>query len=183
VIAGLQERLTRAESLLLVLQERLPGDLLDQLLLARRRGVEVYVLFRRFRDGAYLSRLHDAGMKLFEAAIPDAEPSAVFVDRHEGYALPVWTPIENAFSRAYQLLWRRLGVVLDVEGRVKRVAPEDPLVELEAVRPVFLNVRGLPSATLISEGQTIRALGVAAFVGIRGMALLLDTLHVERSDP
>jgi len=58
------------------------------------------------------------------------------------------------------------------------VAPES-LVELEAARPVFLDVRRLASDTLLSEGRAIRALEVAAFVGIRGMGLLLDALHIE----
>ncbi len=179
MILGLTERLACAESVVLVLQERLSSDLLDQLLVARRRGVEIEVLFHRFRDGAYLDALHREGMRLFETGISDGERSAVFIDRRQGYVLPDGPLIEDAFSRVYQLLWRRLGVAISVEGRVRKVEPHDSLVELDGPRPVFLDLRGLVTTTLISEGRAIRALGVAAFIGIRGMALLLDALHVE----
>jgi hypothetical protein len=181
VIPGLPERLARAESLLLVLQERLPEDVLEQLFLARRRGAEIDVLFHRFRDGAYLDALHRAGMRLFETAISKDDTSAVFLDRRQGYALPDGPPIGDGFSRVYQLLWRRLGVAISVEGRVRTVEPHDSLVELEGPRPVFLDIRGLENPALIAEGRPIRALGVAAFVGLRGMALLLDSLYIEPS--
>ncbi|HEV8439538.1 MAG TPA: hypothetical protein VGT40_15725 [Methylomirabilota bacterium] len=177
--ADLEERFARATSILLVLQNALPDGVLDQLAHASRRGTEIDVLFNGFRDGAYLKRLHDAGMRLYETAIIEVEPSAVFVDRHEGYTLPTWAPIEAAFSRVYQLLWRRLGVVIEVEGRVTRMTPEDSLVELESSRPVFLKIRDSAIKQSLRDGRRIRALGIAAFVGIRGMSVLLDAVHVE----
>jgi hypothetical protein len=103
----------------------------------------------------------------------NAEPSALFIDRHEGYVLRAWSPIENGFSRAYQLLWRRLGAVMEVEGRVRRVTSEHPLVELDAPRSVFVKVSGLASRALLREGRSIRALGVVAFTGMGGMSILL----------
>jgi hypothetical protein len=96
-------------SILLVLQSPLLDDVFGQLVHASRRGSAIDVLFNRFREGAYLKRLHEAGMRLYETAMAEAERSAVFVDRHQGSTLPTWVPIEEAFSRVYQLLWRRLG--------------------------------------------------------------------------
>jgi hypothetical protein len=137
------------------------------------------VLFHRFRDGAYLARLHEAGMRLFETGLGEAQPSALFIDHSEGYTLPAWQTIEDAVGRAYQLLWRRLGVVIRVEGRVKQPTPGETLVELEAARPVFLDVRPLGGSPLLREGCLIRALGVVAFMSMKGVALLVDALQIE----
>jgi hypothetical protein len=83
----------------------------------RPRPLALDRLEEALKHPGYLHQLHDTGMQLFETAIADVELSTLFIDRHEDYALPAWVPIEDAFSRAYQLLWRRLGVIIDVEGR------------------------------------------------------------------
>jgi hypothetical protein len=118
-------------------------------------------------------------MRLFEAGIPDEGPSMLFLDGQRGYTLPGWMPVGQPFSRTYELLWRRIGIVMDVRGGVKTMAGAESLVELEAARPVFLHVGSLRGTDVIREGRAVRALGIAAFAGIRGAALLLDALHVE----
>jgi hypothetical protein len=178
-LAFLREGLARARSVVVVLQERLPAPLLAELLRARERGVEVEALFCRFRDGDYLNTLHEAGMRLFEAALPADGPSLLFLDREEGYTLPAGAPIENAFSRVYELLWRRIAVVVEAAGRVKEVFPDDFCAEMEASRPVFVSFRELSAPPLLRKDEAIRVLGVADFLGIRGMALFLDALHIE----
>jgi len=174
----LAKRLAQAKSALVVLQDRLPEHLRTELLQARQRGVEVEVLFRRFREGTYLNDLYQAGMRLFETALPEHEPSQLFVDQREGYAVPSGTAIEGAFSRICELLWRRIAVVMKTRGRVKKVFPQDFLVELEAGKPVFINIRGLGTVPLPKEGEAITVLGVADFLGMRGMALTW-TLHIS----
>jgi hypothetical protein len=177
--AFLRERLTRARSVVVIIQERLPEAFLAELLRARERGVEVEALFCRFRDGDYLTSLHKAGMRLFEAALPAGGPSLLFLDRNEGSTLPAGAPIEGAFSRVYELLWRRIAVVVEATGRVKEVFPGDFCAELEAGRPVFVSFRELAAAPRLRKDEQIRVVGVADFLGMRGMALSLDALHIE----
>src|SRR2546426_842734 len=179
-LAEIQQRLARATSLLVVLRDRLPDDAHAALSLARQRGIAVDAIFHRFRDGDYLDALHREGVGLFEGALPPGDGSQLFIDCEVGYELPGWLPIEAAGSLAYQLLWRRIGVAIEVEGEVKKRAADDTLLELVAARPTFVDLRRLAAKPRLEEGAKAVVLGVVAFIGIRGAALLVDALRVEQ---
>ena len=181
-LAEIQQRLARATSLLVVLRDRLPDDAHAALSLARQRGIAVDAIFHRFRDGDYLDALHREGVGLFEGALPPGDGSQLFIDCEVGYELPGWLPIEAAGSLAYQLLWRRIGVAIEVEGEVKKRAADDTLLELVAARPTFVDLRRLAAKPRLEEGAKAVVLGVVAFIGIRGAALLVDALRVEQHE-
>jgi hypothetical protein len=142
-LAEIEQRLARATSLLVVLRDRLPDDARAARSLARQRGVAVDAIFHRFRDGEYLDALYREGVGLFEGALPHGDGSQLFIDCEVGYELPGWAAIEAAGSLAYQLLWRRTGVTIEVEGKVKKWGAGDGLLELSAARPTFVDLRNL----------------------------------------
>jgi hypothetical protein len=85
----------------------------------------------------------------------------VFVDRHEGYALPTWVPIEMAFSRVKEPVDVRIGAVhVNTAGRDKR---------LNAARGVPEGTAGGLDDVLNFFSATPLVLGIVGWIRLTGV--------------
>ncbi|MDE3074152.1 MAG: hypothetical protein KGJ86_01870 [Chloroflexota bacterium] len=116
------------------------GDLGDALDLLHDHGpvpYRVQVIWNH-TDLDLLQGLLGRGYQVFDG--PVKGPNRLFAGRSQGYYLPGYESVHDAFAVAYRDWWRRVGTFLLISGIVGAVYPEQQLFQLKGREHFFISV-------------------------------------------
>ena len=150
--------ISQAREIILAIYTPLEDELQNMLHSCVLRNSSVRVLVPQNFDACAIVKMLDAGFAVFDAVF--LRDNLIFLDRKQGYRLPTWESVSDPFSRACDLLWRRVGYYVCIRDRVAQIR-DSRMVKMVRWDHVWLNMSHV--ALLPYEGESLRVLANGPF--------------------
>jgi len=173
----IRQALRDAREIVLCIAQGDLGDVLDAVAeeVATPLAVQVIVNARLRSNVDQLELLVRRGYRVFEGALRGQD--RVFVNRKQGYFLPEYAAVANAYDVATTDMWQRVGTFLLLSGEVGAVHQEQQMFKLRGSDLFFISVG---QTDMPSVGSDIEVLGNCGWASGRIVVMAAERIRVLR---